>query len=328
MRYKRRSDLDYLKAILNAGSFNAAAQKLFISQPAISQYVGRIEKENGIKIFNRESEPIQLTEEGAYFLKVEEQIEALRANREKYFQDFQKVTTGKIRIGSNPCRTATLLAEVVPIYLRRYPQVELEIIDAPIQTAGARLKSGEVDFVLTLEAFLKKDMAYTTILDENVCVAIPHDHPRAEELREYIRINGELPDYDFRWAEGERFVLLNRGVKFHDYFEDLCRKYNVQPKVILQTESIVTVLEFVREDVACGFVPDSMVKSSDTRRGPVFCSLKKELPVNRVAAAWNKNFYLSSAARKFIALLREHYRDLNSAYSEGEFEKKSDRKFL
>ena len=48
MRYKRRSDLDYLKAILNAGSFNAAAQKLFISQPAISQYVGRIEKENGI----------------------------------------------------------------------------------------------------------------------------------------------------------------------------------------------------------------------------------------------------------------------------------------
>ena len=81
----KKTDLDYIKAIAQSGSFLAASEVLHVSQPAISQYISKIEQEQGIQLFNRNVRPVTLTEAGRYYVKIEEEIEEMRRRRTRYF---------------------------------------------------------------------------------------------------------------------------------------------------------------------------------------------------------------------------------------------------
>lgn len=309
----RRHDIDYVRAVLEGGSFLAATEILHLTQPAISQYIAKIERENGIQLFNRSVRPVTLTGEGRYWLEIEEKIEELKSRRLRFFSDEGGQVSGRLRIGTNQCRTAVILGEALREFVQRYPSVEPELVEGGMQEIDQRMLRGDLDFSLTLEALLTPQMACRTLLDENILIAFPPGHPLGERARraQAEGRSGYLP-FHFPDAAGEKFILLNRGLKFHDGFYELCRKYRLSPRVLMSTESITTVLELINQGVGCGMVPDSLVLAQKTQSGAAFYSLQNEFPRNRVVAAWNKDLYLSKAARAFIELLAQKHRHLCS----------------
>lgn len=114
----KKTDLDYIKAIAQSGSFLAASEVLHVSQPAISQYISKIEQEQGIQLFNRNVRPVTLTEAGRYYVKIEEEIEEMRRRRTRYFRDLSGDLEGEVRIGANQCRIATVLSDVLSAYVK------------------------------------------------------------------------------------------------------------------------------------------------------------------------------------------------------------------
>ncbi|MCI5851330.1 MAG: LysR family transcriptional regulator [Sutterellaceae bacterium] len=313
MANSKKTGVDYIRAIAASGSFLAASEALHVTQPAISQYIGKIERENGIQLFNRNVRPVTLTSEGRYYLKVEEEIEELRRRRRRYFEDLGGEAAGELRIGTNQCRTSTVLSEVLGDYAKRCPGVTLKIIECGMREMDRRMLAGELDFTITLEALLTPQMAYRTLLDENILIAFPPGDPMGERARKHKEEGGKgyLP-FSFQEAENSQFILLNRGLKFHDYFDRLCEKYRVKPRVLMQTDSVTTVLELVTKGVGCGMVPDSLVHYRKPEPEPALYSLQHEFPTNRVVAAWNRDLYLTRAARIFIEMLAEKHRPLNT----------------
>ncbi len=289
MTDRRRQDIDYVRAILQAGSFLAATEILHLTQPAISQYISKIEKEQGIQLFNRGVRPVSLTSEGRYWLEIEERIEALRERRRSYFRDLQGRCEGRLRIGTNQCRTATLLADVIPRYVKAYPGVRLELVEDSISHLSERFLKGDIDFALTIESAVTPEMDSRVLADESLLVAVPPQHPLAARARRFSEENpGRFMPIDFKEVAGEEFVLLNRGVKMHDYFFDLCRRCGATPRVLMLTESVTSVLELVSKGVCCGIVPDSLVLYKPVFPAPGFFSIQHEVPVNRVVAAWSR----------------------------------------
>ena len=309
----KKTDLDYIKAIAQSGSFLAASEVLHVSQPAISQYISKIEQEQGIQLFNRNVRPVTLTEAGRYYVKIEEEIEEMRRRRTRYFRDLSGDLEGEVRIGANQCRIATVLSDVLSAYVKKYPKVSLKIVEVGISTMEAKLLAGEIDCVITIEAAVSKELAYRTLLDEKVLLAFHADHPLGERARTYRKsgATGFLP-FDFPEAAGENFSLLSRGMRFHAYFHRICEKYRVKPKILMQTDSITTLLELVTQGVGCALMPDSLIYYRHPEPMPCYYSMEHEFGVNRVVAAWNRNMYLSKATRAFIEMLAEKHRPLNS----------------
>ena len=108
--------LKHLEAILETGSIAAASRRLFLSQPALSQYVKRLETEYEIEIFDRSQIPWQLTQEGEKLLESQRQIARIDRECRQFFADRRRLKIGEIRIGSTAYRTATILNPVLSAF--------------------------------------------------------------------------------------------------------------------------------------------------------------------------------------------------------------------
>lgn len=298
MSYRKRSksDGDYISAILKTGSFRKAAEALFISQPALSQYISRIEDEFEIQLFNRDVKPITLTEEGRIFLETESKIESLRRERKSYFEDLNGLHTGKVRIGTNQCRTVTLLARPLLNFVKDFPNIQIELIETRAPEVVQKTLNGEIDFGITLDKFMTPEVDRVFLKTEKLLLA-------TSPLKKWEQLTSPI---DFSLFKNEYFILLNRSVMLHDVFYDLCEKHNIAPKVLLETESITTVLELISMGMGCGLVPDILVRERKISPPPLFFSLGQDLPENNVYIVWNKNSYLSKCAQKIIEYLIQY----------------------
>ena len=121
--------LEYFLAVVNHGSFSAASRHCFISQPSLSIQIQRLEKELGVVLLDRNSKPVVPTEEGLPILEqARNTVEAFRAVKEKV-NERQREVSGKLRLGIIPLLSPYILPKFIPEFVRRCPDVELEIRD-------------------------------------------------------------------------------------------------------------------------------------------------------------------------------------------------------
>ena len=125
----RLSDYECVRVLSEEGAFSAAAQRLGMTQPGLSILIARLEKQCGVKLVDRAAKPLKLTPEGVKWIEVEAQIEALRENRRRYFEDLNRLEGGSITIGANACRSVTMLPETLREFVSRYPAVRVHLCE-------------------------------------------------------------------------------------------------------------------------------------------------------------------------------------------------------
>ena len=108
-------------AIAQAGSVSKAAQGLYLSQPAVSRSLKRLEEDLGAQLFDREAVPLRLTQAGERYLRyVRENQERERRLRQDLAQ-LEREPSGTVRVGLNFWRSSLVLPRVLPAFQRRYP---------------------------------------------------------------------------------------------------------------------------------------------------------------------------------------------------------------
>ena len=88
MKQRVFDGMEYVYAVYREGSFQKAADKLYISQPSISASVGRVEERIGIRIFDRSMKPLALTECGRQYIRYTEQILAMEREMSEFVNDW------------------------------------------------------------------------------------------------------------------------------------------------------------------------------------------------------------------------------------------------
>ena len=135
--------LHHLEAIIESGSVIGACRRLFLSQPALSQYIKRLEAEYGIVIFDRSVSPWKLTEEGEHLLETQRKIQQLDEECRQFFRDRKGLKSGTVRIGSTAYRTATILNPILSVYKKQYPNVIVRIEEGTTQEVAEFADNGE-----------------------------------------------------------------------------------------------------------------------------------------------------------------------------------------
>ena len=160
-----KREYEYVMEIAKEGSFSKAAQNLYISQPALSGAIKKIEKElYGIPLFDRTVTPVALTPGGQYYLEQTRKIYELSNEIDRHFANLAGIRSGVINIGSSGYFCAYFLPELIRGYRRLNPKCQINVTETDTSGMDGGLRSGEFDITIDVEE-LDPEMFESMVLD-------------------------------------------------------------------------------------------------------------------------------------------------------------------
>jgi LysR family transcriptional regulator, nitrogen assimilation regulatory protein len=162
--------LKYFLAIAEEGSFSAAARRVHVAQPALSQHMKILETELGVRLFERTAHGIKLTPFGD---KLREHTIAIQRHIELALDDVRstgQVLRGEVRMSLPVALSGLLIAPLITAVKDKYPGIDLKITDLMMIDASKLLQSGGVDIAILPNASRLENVEVESILVEQICL--------------------------------------------------------------------------------------------------------------------------------------------------------------
>lgn len=291
----------YVLQAASDGTFSAAAKKLFVSQPSLSQSIKKIEGEIGMPLFDRSQTPLQLTAAGEIYVRKAREMQRIYHELVQETADLTGMKSGTLIIGSSRTRSTCYLTQPIIEFHRRYPGIRLMVKEHSVYELKQVVAEGAVDFALIYEP-LENNFERIPLLTEKTLLALPATHPFVQG---YNHIPGTpYPKMSFARMHGQPFICLQESRRMSRIFSDLCVETQCRPDVVFEANSIVDAAELCAAGMGATLVTDMVVHKGRWSEPPCFFQLEEQVDDRQLVAAYGKNKHLSQAARKFIELLQ------------------------
>lgn len=284
-------DMRAFFAIVEEGNISHAAQRLGIAQPALSRQMKHLEENLHVKLFERGSRRIRLTEAGALLYNRVENILGMVDGTVREIKEIGNGSKGVIRIGTITTSGVMILPDLISEFHKLYPEVTFEIWEAEgariIELLDSRLieiaiTRTQVDN-LTYDLLILPNEPFVMVMNsENVCGA-DDDTIKLSELESQPLI---IP---LRWKSN---------------FIAACQELNFEPNIICVSDSIVQDLLMVKNNLGVAMIPYSgkrLLSDSDL----IYKRIVEPEVTTHTVLAWRKNQTLSTACRNFIELFEK-----------------------
>ncbi len=178
-----RNHLALFNAVAETGGFSRGAEKLMISQPAVSLQVAELESALGVKLFDRLPRGVRLTQAGEVLFGYARRIAALEEEADRAIRELRGLERGRLTIGASLTVGSYVLPPVMGQFRKRHPGVELIMEIANTHEVQRRLGEGLLDVGLT-EGFVRSDDLESTVFAQDELVAIaPPGHALLEKKK-------------------------------------------------------------------------------------------------------------------------------------------------
>lgn len=287
----------YIRVIAREGSITAAAKKLMLSQPSLSQMLRQTEQELGLPIFYRKTNPIRLTYAGERYLQTAELIQAACDRLEGEMRQIKAEDSGRLRLGISIQRATQVLPLVFPWFLSRYPSVSLELVEEGSARLEELASQGAVDLALAAVEASDPNLAYQLIETEVIgVVAGPNTH-LAHRFPSGTSIS-------LKEAEADSFVAIKPGHSIRVVQDKLFRRQEIRSPILLETESIQIAKRVALEADACMLCSDIYVDDLVREKG-CFYPLKDYENHRHFYACYPRGEGLPKYAQELIRRVRE-----------------------
>ncbi len=256
--------------------FRKASERLFLSQPALSKKIQRLEEKVKGALFVRSRRKVALTDAGRSFLPkaaklLQDAEDALRETRAAV-----EGRAGTLRIGFGIASVSEILPRTILRFRKLYPEVELHMREMPSPSQVSSLIEGRLDAGILRLPVSNPKLISVPLFSEDLVLAIPSNAPH--RLKKGIG--------GFR-NSGFIFVSPSVSETFHDRVLSLCLKAGFTPRVVQEANEILTILHLVRAGVGVSLVPRSALRLKVP--GVRFHELGWKEPLWRIGIAWNRN---------------------------------------
>ena len=303
MSYKKH---EYFIAIVESGSLTKAAEKLYVSQPSLSQYLKKLETSLGVELFDHNKSPLQLTFTGERYYQYVLQSMKLDENIRKEFQDIKKAERGRLRLGIALWRGACLLPDVFPYFHKHYPGVQIELTEGSASMLENALINDKIDLaIMNLPHNLNySKLTCQTIFEEPILLAVPSKHHSVRQIIESCNYQGEYPIAPISILNELPLILTKPGQNLTHEIMDMLGKNKLEPKILLETGNLTTAINLVATGIACTFVPGEGAKISNHPEKVTYFAL--DVPDFKwpLAVVYRKDSYLPQISQLFIQTLK------------------------
>ena len=285
-------ELKFVMAVAQERNFRRAAEKCFVTQPALSLGIKKLEQELNVMIFERSRSDVTPTEIGA---KIIEQASRVleEAGRIKQLAELGKnQLKGALKLGMIHSVGPYLLPEIIPILRKTAPDMPLEVEENLTANLEAQLRNGVIDVAIIALPFDVPGLQYKVLYDEEFDVVVPSHHHWA--TRKQINPE-ELSD--------EKVLLLNSGHCFSNQVTQACPELSRKGEV-LQGNSLETIRNMVASNLGITVLPSSA--TAERYNNPLIkvIPFTSPAPTRRIAIAWRKSFVRLEAVEIIVDAIK------------------------
>lgn len=289
--------LQYFVAVAESGTVSHAAQSLSISQSAVTEAVKHLEADLGVKLFERHSRGLNITQKGHQFLRHATSILSGISQARSAFSSESEVTTGELHLGVTSLMAGYVLSDLLSKYRRANPQVEVTAIEDNAEYLEHLLIGGELDVAVMVTSNLQDRMA----LQAEILDVSPY--------RLWLPLGHRLVAQDSISLEdiaGEQLIMLNID-EMEEATINLLSAFGARPKVAFRTRSVEAVRSLVATGAGVALLPDLVYRPWSLEGDRIDSrDVSGALPVVQVGMVWRKGSPLSAAARDFISIAQAH----------------------
>nr|WP_304055839.1 LysR family transcriptional regulator [Enterocloster clostridioformis] len=251
--------------VAKAGNISKAAKELYISQPAISKAISKLEDNLGLSLFTRSSRGVQLTSEGEIlFEHTREAFDALDRG-EQELKRIQEFDIGHLRIGVSNTLCKYILLPYLKTFIDQYPHMKVTIESQATAQTLARLEQQKIDLGLVAEPSVRRDLAFIPVMDiQDTFVTTPS---YLENL--YLR-EGQ----DTSLFETGNIMLLDTSNMTRHHVNEYMAENNIWPHQILEVTTMDLLIEFAKIGLGIACVIKELVQKE------LDSGLLVEIPLN------------------------------------------------
>lgn len=273
------NELRYIVAVAQEKSFGRAAAKCFVSQPALSVAIQKLEEELGAQLFERGKSEVSVTSVGARVVEQAQVVLEEAARIRELARAGRNQLVGPLKLGVIYTVAPYLLPDLIPVLHLRAPEMPLELEENLTEVLEVELKSGRLDAAIIALPFAPPGVATVFLYEEPFQVVVPSEHKWAKRKSVH-------PDE----LVGEHAILLNVGHCFRDQILDACPELNRQDVPTARTNSLETVRNMVASGLGVSVLPRDALTPKYHSNLVVPVPFTKPAPSRRVALAYRKSF--------------------------------------
>jgi DNA-binding transcriptional LysR family regulator len=240
----------YFTTLAETLNFHRAAERLNISQPPLSVAIRKLEEELGAPLFLRGARGVTLTPAGEAALEPARAALAQAEQVRQSVRDGGAGERGRLRVGFVGSAIYALLPRLIPVFRRRYPQVDLVLEEATSIEIARRIHARQLDVGLIRLPLLELTQLDATVVESDELVAaIPTSNPLAQRRSAPLRA-----------LAAEPFILYTRLSVLHATILLACHKAGFVPSVAQEAEQVHTILSLVQSGLGVALVPSKVTR--------------------------------------------------------------------
>ena len=297
-------DLRYVRtfvAVADLGTVSKAAVRLHVAQPALSRQIGNLEQELGLKLFDRVGRRLLLTSEGEQLLGDCRGLLTYASALGERAQLIRRGDSGVLRVAASPQHIESVFSQFLPRYARRYPNVQVKLIEAPGIEVLAMLERGEIHLGQNLAHVLKPDdRRFASQPLEPVELLAACHPPLALGKGGTIEIK-RLAPYPL--------LLLDSAFVIRRTFDAACRLAGLKPNVLFESRVPQTLLALAEAGHGVAIIPTALRTHRHNLR--IVRVTYRGKPLREpLTILWDKRRPLPPYATVFCEMWAEHVREV------------------
>lgn len=245
-------DLKYIVEVAREKNFARASAKVFVSQPALSMQIKKLEETLGVEIFERDKQNFLITPVGAEIIKKAEIILQESEEIKMIAKNSKDPHKGEIRIGAFPTVASYFLPNFIKNIHKKFPHLKIFLIEAKSEELITKLRSGEIDCCLLAMPIKDDNLIGEKIFSEKFLLATPKGHPFSKKSKIQIK---EL--------KKQELMLLEDGHCMRDQALEICSMVKAFENKDFKATSLETLRQMVANGTGITLMPEIAVRSDD-----------------------------------------------------------------
>lgn len=291
-------NLEYYKLfyeVAKYGNFSKAAEHLYISQPAITQVIKKLENNLGGALFYRNVKGVSLTEEGENLYNfIENSIETLN-NAEDRFKQYKELKKGKIAIKGTNTIIKHMLNKPLLNFIKDYPDIKIDVLSGGHNDTLKDLSQGNVDLALLNlpVSFDYKNIQIIELCEKELIFVMSKEYEKKKnvnitQVKDILQYDLIAPRRGTKYREVLDFMLLNENNEDNEY------KYEIM--------SAQMQIQFAKENVGIAFVLKEMVEKELKNNELIEIKLKEKAKI-KIGIGVLKNKIMNYATKELLKYL-------------------------
>lgn len=307
---------EYILTIVDEGSFSKAADRLYISQPALSIIVKKTEDELGIPLFNRTSKPITLTPAGKIYVEYIKKLQALDEEMLQELNSIREQEKGTLNIGTSNFFSSYILPDLAHSFKQLYPKYTVAISEGNNPYLSQLLQSSDIDLAICLGPLDTKIFNFIPWKEEYLLLAVPASFDINEKLLDarltFTDIQKKTKFFEsckpisLSYFAKCDFVMMKRGNDGYNRGLTMCHNAGFKPNVSLYVDQMTTNYSAAKQGHGCAFLRSEIIDYMPETNDLYFYKIDDPLTIRNINIYYKKTGELSKTAQKFIEFLKNN----------------------